>query len=395
MRVVAKFGGTSLGNGERVNRAADSIADAVEAGHDLAIVASAMGSTTDYLLDSIEFETDDADRAEIVSMGERTSVRMLKAALTARGIDARFLEPGSDNWPIITDAHGEVDIEETNRRALALAESISTEGFVPVITGFLAQDHAGNVTTLGRGGSDTTAVMLGDQMDADEVVIVTDVEGVMTGDPSVVEGARNVGKISVDELRNLSFRGAEVVAPSALAYKTEGMDVRVVHYQHGDLLDGGTNIEGQLDSLIDLREGRLACITVAGRAIRNRPGILNELSAPLSSAGINIDAVASGMDSVTFYVDGEQAEAAETILHETVVGEDALSSVTVDDEIAVIRVTGGDLPNEPGMIYRALTPLAEERFTVHDVISSATSVAIFVDWKSKERALELIQDVDF
>ncbi|PSQ30312.1 aspartate kinase [Halobacteriales archaeon SW_8_65_20] len=395
MRVVAKFGGTSLGNGERVNRAADSIADAVEAGHDLAIVASAMGSTTDYLLDSIEFETDDADRAEIVSMGERTSVRMLKAALTARGIDARFLEPGSDNWPIITDAHGEVDIEETNRRALALAESISTEGFVPVITGFLAQDHAGNVTTLGRGGSDTTAVMLGDQMDADEVVIVTDVEGVMTGDPSVVEGARNVGKISVDELRNLSFRGAEVVAPSALAYKTEGMDVRVVHYQHGDLLDGGTNIEGQLDSLIDLREGRLACITVAGRAIRNRPGILNELSAPLSAAGINIDAVASGMDSVTFYVDGEQAEAAETILHETVVGEDALSSVTVDDEIAVIRVTGGDLPNEPGMIYRALTPLAEERFTVHDVISSATSVAIFVDWKSKERALELIQDVDF
>jgi len=395
MRVVAKFGGTSLGNGERVNRAVDSIADAVKTGHDLAVVASAMGSTTDYLLDSIEFETDDADRAEIVSMGERTSVRMLKAALTARGIDARFLEPGSDSWPIITDSHGEVDIEETNRRALALAESISTEGYVPVITGFLAQDHAGNVTTLGRGGSDTTAVMLGNQMNADEVVIVTDVEGVMTGDPSVVEGARNVGEISVDELRNLSFRGAEVIAPSALAYKTEGMDVRVVHYQHGDLLDGGTNIEGQLDSLIDLRGGKLACITVAGRAIRNRPGILNELSAPLSSAGINIDAVASGMDSVTFYVDGEQAEDAETILHETVVGEEALSSITVDDDIAVIRVTGGNLPNEPGMIYRALTPLAEERFTVHDVISSATSVAIFVSWETKEQALELIQDVDF
>ena len=395
MRVVAKFGGTSLGNGERVNRAADSVADAVEAGHDVAVVASAMGSTTDYLLDSIEFDTDDADRAEIVSMGERTSVRMLKAALTARDIDARFLEPGSEDWPIITDAHGEVDVEETNRRALALAEAMSAEGFVPVITGFLAQDHAGNVTTLGRGGSDTTAVMLGKHMNADEVVIVTDVEGVMTGDPSVVEGARNVGKISVDELRNLSFRGAEVVAPSALAYKTEGMDVRVVHYQHGDLLAGGTNIEGQFENLIDLREGKLACITVAGRAIRNRPGILNELSAPLSAAEINIDAVASGMDSVTFYVDAEQAEEAETILHEAVVAEEALSSVTVEDSIAVIRVTGGNLPNEPGMIYRALTPLADERFTVHDVISSATSVAIFVDWEAKERALELMQGVDF
>ncbi|KAB7515291.1 aspartate kinase [Halosegnis rubeus] len=395
MRVVAKFGGTSLGNGERVNRAADSIADAVEAGHDVAVVASAMGSTTDYLLGSIEFDTDDADRAEIVSMGERTSVRMLKAALTPRDIDARFLEPGSEDWPIITDAHGEVDVEETNRRALALAEAMSAEGFVPVITGFLAQDHAGNVTTLGRGGSDTTAVMLGKHMNADEVVIVTDVEGVMTGDPSVVEGARNVGKISVDELRNLSFRGAEVVAPSALAYKTEAMDVRVVHYQHGDLLAGGTNIEGQFENLIDLREGKLACITVAGRAIRNRPGILNELSAPLSAAEINIDAVASGMDSVTFYVDAEQAEEAETILHEAVVAEEALSSVTVEDSIAVIRVTGGNLPSEPGMIYRALTPLADERFTVHDVISSATSVAIFVDWDAKERALELMQGVDF
>jgi len=82
--------------------------------------------------------------------------------------------------------------------------------------------------------------MLGNYMDADEVVIVTDVEGVMTGDPRVVEGARNVGRITVDELRNLSFRGAEVVAPSALSYKDEGLAVRVVHYQHGDLLRGGT-----------------------------------------------------------------------------------------------------------------------------------------------------------
>ncbi|MDZ7746489.1 MAG: aspartate kinase [Halobacteriales archaeon] len=395
MRVVAKFGGTSLGNGERVNRAADSIAAAVNAGHDVAVVASAMGSTTDYLLDSIEFDTDDADRAEIVSMGERTSVRMLKAALAARDINARFLEPGSEDWPIVTDAHGEVDIEETNQRALALAEAMETEGFVPVITGFLAQDHAGNVTTLGRGGSDTSAVMLGKHMEADEVVIVTDVEGVMTGDPSVVEGARNVGEISVDELRNLSFRGAEVVAPSALAYKTEGMNVRVVHYQHGDLLAGGTNIEGQFENLIDLREGKLSCITVAGRAIRNRPGILNELSAPLSEAGINIDAVASGMDSVTFYVDADQAEKTEMILHDAVVAEEALSSITVEDSVAIIRVTGGNLPNEPGMIYRALTPLADEGFTVHDVISSATSVAIVVDWEAKEHALELMQSVDF
>jgi len=305
MRVVAKFGGTSLGSGDRIDRAADSVANAVAAGHEIAVVASAMGSTTDELLDDITFETNDADRAEIVSMGERTSVRMLKAALAVRDIEAVFLEPGHPDWPVITNELGEVDVAETRRRAAALADRL--DGVVPIITGFLAEDHDGNVTTLGRGGSDTTAVMLGNYMNADEVVIVTDVEGVMTGDPRVVEGARNVGRITVDELRNLSFRGAEVVAPSALSYKDETLAVRVVHYQHGDLLRGGTRVEGQFENLIDMRETPLACLTVAGRAIRNRPGILSDLSTGLSSEDINIDAVASGMDSVTFYVDADIA----------------------------------------------------------------------------------------
>jgi aspartate kinase len=389
MRVVAKFGGTSLGNGDRVNRAADSIAAAVEAGHEVAVVASAMGSTTDFLLDAITFEADERDEAEIVSMGERTSVRMLKAALSARGVNAEFLEPGREDWPVITDAHGEVDVDETMRRAKRLADRM--DGTVPVITGFLAQDHAGNVTTLGRGGSDTTAVMMGNYMDADEVVIVTDVEGVMTGDPRVVEGARNVGEITVDELRNLSFRGAEVVAPSALSYKTGDMDVRVVHYQHGDLLTGGTSIEGQFQNLIDLREGMLSCITVAGRAIRNSPGVLAELAGALGDAGINIDCVASGMDSVTFYVDDENAEQAETVLHDAVVEDDILSSVTVEDDIAVVRVTGGELPAESGILHDIVDPLHDAHITVHDLVTSATSVAVFVDWEDREETLEIIQ----
>lgn len=390
MRVVAKFGGTSLGSGDRINRAADSIAGAVEGGHEIAVVASAMGSTTDDLLEDITFETDEADRAEIVSMGERTSVRMLKAALASRGVEAIFVEPGRDEWPIVTDEYGEVDVEETRRRAKELAAEL--DGVVPVITGFLAETHDGSVTTLGRGGSDTTAVMLGKYMQADEVVIVTDVEGVMTGDPSVVEGARNVGEISVDELRNLSFRGAEVVAPSALSYKDDRMGVRVVHYQHGDLLTGGTSIEGEFENLVDMREKPLACVTIAGRAIRNRPGILSDLSTPLAKEGINLDAVASGMDSVTFYVDSEEAEETEAILHEAVIDDDALSSVTLESDFAVIRVTGGELPNQSGIIQAVITPVAERNITVHDVITSATSVAVFVPWADRERTLEVLQE---
>jgi aspartate kinase len=390
MRVVAKFGGTSLGSGSRIERAADTVAKAVEDGHEIAIVASAMGSTTDELLDEITFEADDADRAEIVSMGERTSVRMLKAALRSRGVEATFLEPGSEAWPIITDEYGEVDAEETVRRAQALAAEL--DHVVPVITGFLAQTIDGKVTTLGRGGSDTTAVMLGKFMDADEVVIVTDVEGVMTGDPRVVEGARNVGHITVDELRNLSFRGAEVVAPSALSYKDEDLDVRVVHYQHGDLLTGGTKIEGQFQNLIDMQDDPLACITVAGRALRNRPGILADLAQALRSEDINIDAVASGMDSVTFYVNEDLAEDAEYILHEQVVDDETLSSVTVESNYAVIRVTGGELPNRPGIILDIVQPVSEAGINIHDLITSATSVAIFVGWDDREQTLEIVQE---
>jgi aspartate kinase len=390
MRVVAKLGGTSLGSGDRETRDGDALAAAVEAGHEIAVVASAMGSTTDFLLREIQFEAAEADRAEIVSMGERTSVRMLKAALAARGVDGEFFEPGSDGWPVVTDSRGEVDVDESTRRARALADRLG--GTVPVIAGFVAEDHAGNVTTLGRGGSDTTAVMLGSYMDADEVVIVTDVEGVMTGDPRVVEGARNVAEISVDELRNLSFRGAEVVAPSALAYKDADMDVRVVHYQHGDLLAGGTRVEGQFENLIDLQENALASLTVAGRSIRNRPGVFAYLSTALADADINIDAVASGLDAITFYVYAEAAEAAETVLHEAVINDAALSSVTVDDAIAAIRVTGGELPTQSGVVRELVDPLADAHIPLHDVITSATAVAVFVAWDDREDALEIIQD---
>jgi aspartate kinase len=390
MRVVAKFGGTSLGSGDRINRAADSIAAAVQQGHEVAVVASAMGNTTDELLDEINYDADSADRAEIVSMGERTSVRMLKGALAARGIEAVFLEPGSEDWPIITDEYGEVDVEETQKRAHALAGQL--KDVVPVITGFLAEDHQGNVTTLGRGGSDTSAVMMGDYMDADEVVIVTDVEGVMTGDPRVVEGARNVGKISVDELRSLSFRGAEVVAPSALSYKTEDLGVRVVHYQHGDLLSGGTSIEGEFQNLIDLQEQPIACVTVAGRAIRNSPGILADLATAIADEEINIEANSSGMDSLTFYVDENDAEEAEALLHARIVDDETLSSVTVEDEIAVIRVTGGD-PSQSALAHQVVEPLADAHIHLYDVITSATSVSVFVPWEDREQALSLVQDV--
>jgi len=391
VRVVVKFGGTSVATGDRIERAATSIEKLVKEGHEAVVVVSAMGSTTDDLFDQITFEADPQDQAEIVSMGERTSVRMLKAALTSKGLKSIFLEPQHPQWPIILDGNGIVSITETTSRSAKL-ETILHDT-VPVVTGFLAEDTSGNVTTLGRGGSDTTAVMLGNYLNADEVVIVTDVSGVMTGDPNAVEGAMNVGKISVDELRSLSFRGAEVIAPSALSYKTEEFGLRVLHYQHDGLLTGGTDVTGKFQNLIDMRERAVTGVTVAGRAVRNTPHILRDLSVILGDSNVNIQAVSSGLDSITFYVDNVDGKDVESTLHTAVIDIPTLSSVTAESPIAVIRISGGVVTDQTTVLRDLMLTLSEHKIRLNDLITSATSIGVFVNWNQRKEALSVVQQL--
>ncbi|HIJ12586.1 MAG TPA: aspartate kinase [Halobacteriales archaeon] len=391
MRVVVKFGGTSVATGDRIERAATSIEKLVKDGHEAVVVVSAMGSTTDDLFDQITFEADPQDQAEIVSMGERTSVRMLKAALTSKGLNSIFLEPQHPQWPIILDENGTVSVTETTSRSAKLGNILHDT--VPVVTGFLAEDTSGNVTTLGRGGSDTTAVMLGNYLHADEVVIVTDVSGVMTGDPNAVEGAMNVGKISVDELRSLSFRGAEVIAPSALSYKTEEFGLRVLHYQHDGLLTGGTDVTGKFQNLIDMRERAVTGVTVAGRAVRNTPHILRDLSVILGDSSVNIQAVSSGLDSITFYVDNVDGKAVESTLHTAVIDIPTLSSVTAESPIAVIRISGGVVTDQTTVLRDLMLTLSEHKIHLNDLITSATSIGVFVNWNQRKDALRVVQQL--
>jgi aspartate kinase len=391
MRVVVKYGGTSVATGERVIRAAKSISKLIGNGHEALVVVSAMGSSTDDLLNGITFEIDPSDQAEIVSMGERTSVRMFKAALTSLGLDSIFLEPGHPDWPIILDENGAVEVNETAKKCKKIASILPKT--IPVVTGFLAEDIFGNITTLGRGGSDTTAVMLGNYLHADEVVIVTDVEGVMTGDPSAVEGAMNVGKITVDELRNLSFRGAEIIAPSALTYKTDKFGLRVLHYQHDGLLSGGTDVTGKFQNLIGMRERPVAGVTVSGRSIRNTPHILRDLSVNLGTEDVNIQSVSSGLDSITFYVDHSDSKKTESSLHAAIITAPVLSSVTVDSPIAVIRITGGLDTNPTIILEKLFLEFSLNNIGLKDIITSATSLGIFVNWNQRKDALEIIQQI--
>ena len=388
MRIVAKFGGTSLGNGDKIENAAKAVKKAVDDGHEVVVVASAMGDTTDELLDEMRFSPDSKDRDEIVSMGERTSVRMLAASLNAKDLEASILEPGMKNWPI-KKKDGRLDEEETEK----LIQQLDIENNVKIVTGFLAEDEDNEIATLGRGGSDTTATILGKYLDADRVVIVTDVEGVLTGNPEIVESAHNVGEISIDVLRELSFKGAEVVAPSALSYKDEDTDVEVVHYQEQNLLENGTSVEGEFERIIDASDRELSSLTVAGREIRNQPGILDKITGVLGENQINSEGIGTGADSITMYVYSEEAEQAKKLIHNQVLEIDKLSSVTMDESIAGVRVVGGEYMDQPGVISEIVSPLAEAKINIHEMITSSASIIVFVDWEVREKTLKLIQEV--
>ena len=388
MRIVAKFGGTSLGNGDKIENAAKAVKKAVDDGHEVVVVASAMGDTTDELLDEMRFSPDSKDRDEIVSMGERTSVRMLAASLNAKDLEASILEPGMKNWPI-KKKDGRLDEEETEK----LIQQLDIENNVKIVTGFLAEDEDNEIATLGRGGSDTTATILGKYLDADRVVIVTDVEGVLTGNPEIVESAHNVGEISIDVLRELSFKGAEVVAPSALSYKEEDTDVEVVHYQEQNLLENGTSVEGEFERIIDASDRELSSLTVAGREIRNQPGILDKITGVLGENQINIEGIGTGADSITMYVYSDEAEQAKKLIHNQVLEIDKLSSVTMDESIAGVRVVGGEYMDQPGVISEIVSPLAEAKINIHEMITSSASIIVFVDWEVREKTLKLIQEV--
>ncbi|XGI83072.1 aspartate kinase [Halorutilales archaeon Cl-col2-1] len=397
MRTVVKFGGTSVGSGERIKRAAESVAEERRKGNEIVVVVSAMGDTTDHLIDEMEAvgvdESEGEDANEVVSMGERTSVRLFKAALENLGVDASFVEPGDANWPIITDEAGELNEDSTSAKVADLAESLEDE--VVVVCGFLGETPDGRLTTLGRGGSDTTAMILGRYLDADEVVIVTDVDGVMTGDPSSVEGTSTIDEITVNEMQDLSLRGAQVVAPSALRYKRDGTGVRIVHHKHGDLNATGTEIVGSSDSMheVDLRDSPVAAVTVAGSNILETPNLLARLSTALGDEDINIFGVSTGSDSMSFFVDENVADEAESILHGEVTDGDSLSSVTLREEIAMVVITGGEFIETPGVIYDAIRPLRKNDINIIELLSSATSIVIFIDWDEGKRVRDLVESV--
>ncbi|AXV37023.1 MAG: aspartate kinase [Methanobacteriaceae archaeon] len=401
--IVAKFGGTSIGNGKKIKKAAQAVVNEYMKGKKVVVVVSAINKTTDELLnivdEAMEKSVTEKQLAEIVSMGEMTSVRVISSAIESLGVKSEYIDPYMDKWPIITNSdllNAKVNFAMTEKNCRELMKMLD-QGIIPVICGFLGRDENGYITTLGRGGSDITAFLLGHCLKADEVIIVTDVGGVMSTDPNKLHTAKKLEKISVEEMRDLATHGAQVLHPHALKYKDPKINAKIIGYEHGDLSAPGTEIIGpsknEMLKTTALNADPISVIAVVGEEILTKTGILAELAHTLSKNDINIYGVSTGQNSITFFVNSEEAEKAHEVLHEVVVENENLSSLSLGIEISMITVTSPDFIDTPGIITEITGPLCKDNINIVEISSSQTSVVIFVDGKDGKKAYELVRGV--
>ncbi|MCQ2971079.1 MAG: aspartate kinase [archaeon] len=389
--IVAKFGGTSVGNGKRIRKAAESVARECKKGSQVVVVVSAVNKTTDDLInianDAITYNLTEKQHAEIVGMGERTSVRLFSATLESLGIKSLFIDPYSELWPIITDSNymeARIDLDKTKEKVNNL-KSLLDQGIVPVVCGFLGKCK-NQVTTLGRGGSDITAFLIGECLNATEVIIVTDVDGVLSTDPQKISEAELLESITVDEMKTLATHGAQVLHPHALDYKHPKIDAKIINYNKEDLKAEGTYITGPKDyKPIDLYENPVASITIVGKSLLNKVGIVSALSNILLENGINLFKMNPHHNSITVFIDSEDADKAYELYHDHVVKSEDLSSISRDKDTAMFSITAPEISE-----ITLANLLTENDIDAVLINYTKTEILLFVEWEFKYEVSKLL-----
>ena len=401
--IVTKFGGTSVGNGERIKLAAQSVVNEYMKGNQVVVVVSAVNKTTDDLIELSDNAIGDGltekRKAEILAMGELTSVRLVSAAIESLGVKSEFIDPYSELWPIVTDTNpleAKIDFKTTNKKAKGLKELLN-QGIIPVICGFLGKGPSGEITTLGRGGSDITAFLIGQCLDADEVIIVTDVDGVMSTDPNKIEEAELLEKISVEEMTELATHGAQVLHPHALKYKNPLINSKIINFDKGDLTQKGTKIEGpfkgDLMRSVTLYDEPISVIAIVGDAMLKKVGLIAEVTRVLSDEGINIFGISAGQNSMTVFISKNDSDKAYHLLHDLVIDSDTLSSLSLGEDTAMITLVSPDFIETPGVISNITEPLRKNNINIVEISSSQTAIVVFVEWNDGKKALELVKEV--
>jgi aspartate kinase len=401
-KIVIKFGGSSLADHERLSKAVGAVANEVAKGTRIVVVVSAMGKTTDILMSTAKNTSngklEKRELDDILSMGERTSVRIFAAALRTNGVKSRYFDPLDEEWPIITDdafSNANPVLGECKKRIRECVLPIVEKGVVPVIAGFVGRTTDGRITTLGRGGSDTTAFILAEALKADEVVLVTDADGIMSGDPKIVANPKRLSEIDVTALVGLADAGAKFIHSKALKYKPQSINVKVINHAYANLNKEGTLITGALATELDVEiahSSPVAGITVVGHRISESPPIILEM-VEKAKAHSSLLGMSMNTNSVILYVSQEKnIDALFNEIHNIILNKAETISMAVKKDLAFLKTSGVGLEETHGIIGKISENLRLNDINISGILTITSSILLFVDWNEREKALHLIRN---
>jgi len=394
--VVQKYGGTSVASPERIRAVAQRIARTRQEGKQVVVVVSAMGDTTDRLIDlahQVARHPDERELDLLLSTGEVVSCTLLAMALKDLGVPAISLTGGQAG--IRTDrAYGRARITDVTperiREALA-------EGKVVVVAGFQGVTEDEDITTLGRGGSDTTAVALAVALGAERCEIYTDVEGIYTADPRVVPNARKLAELDYEEMLELAVSGAKMQPRSIELAAMYNMPVLVASSftdAPGTLIHGGVRMEARERVRGVAYDTRVARITVLG--IPDRPGIAATLFEPLARAGISVDVIVQnvsveGLTDLSFTVARQDLEKALPLVQEAS-RQVGARDVRFDTGLAKVAIVGTGMQTSPGYAARMFRALADAGINIEMITTSEIRITCIVREERVKDAVRALHD---
>ena len=396
--IVQKFGGTSVGSVERIEQVADKVKKFRDAGDDLVVVLSAMSGETNRLIDLAKAISGDQQPLPreldvIVSTGEQVTIALLAMALNKRGVPA-VSYTGSQVRILTDSAH-------TKARILQIDDQkIRTDlkaGRVVVVAGFQGVDEHGNITTLGRGGSDTTGVALAAALKADECQIYTDVDGVYTTDPRVVPVAQRLDKITFEEMLEMASLGSKVLQIRAVEFAGKyNVPLRVLHsFKEGPgtliTIDEEESMEQPIISGIAFNRDE-AKLTIRG--VPDTPGVAFKILGPISDANVEVDMIVQNVShdnttDFTFTVHRNEYDAALKILENTA-SEIGAREVVGDTKIAKVSIVGVGMRSHAGVASRMFEALAKESINIQMISTSEIKVSVVIEEKYLELAVRAL-----
>ncbi len=395
MLIIQKYGGTSVGDVDRIKNVARRVLDTQKKGHQVVVVVSAMSGETNRLVDlahKISKEPDGREYDQLVSTGEQVTVALLALALRDLGGQARsFL---GHQVRIVTDnAYSKARIKSID--AGVIHDELKKDRVV-VIAGFQGIDPDGNITTLGRGGSDTTAVAIAAALKADACEIYTDVDGVYTTDPRIVPEAKKLSRISYEEMLELASLGAKVLqirsVEMAAKYQVPLWVKSSFNHSEGTLvMQEDKEMEKVLIAGIafDKNEAKIAV-----RRLPDHPGVASRLFLPLSEAHINVDVIiqnisADGFTDLTYTIPRADLAKALRIVEKTA-KELGAAKVESDEKIAKVSVVGVGMRSHSGVAARMFATLAQEKINIQMISTSEIKISVVIDEKELEKAVKAL-----